>query len=72
MRHYIFRHICALKIYLQTLGTDDGEKLHNLRAGCAVKLAMGGESVQEDSVMSHIGWPGTNIKWLIITRDQRN
>lgn len=50
-----------LQFYLQTLGIDEGETPHSLRAGCAITLAMMGENVQTDSVMSHIGWSSSKM-----------
>lgn len=43
-----------LKYYLRTLGIDDGETPHSLRAGCAVTLAF--SDVDSRQLMSHVGW----------------
>lgn len=43
-----------LKYYLRTLGLDDGETPHSLRAGCAVTLALSDAASRQ--LMSHVGW----------------
>ena len=43
-----------LKLYLKEARVDAGERLHSLRAGCAITLALSG-SPRAD-VMGHVGW----------------
>ena len=44
-----------LKLYLRTLGIDEGETPHGLRGGCAVTLAFSGCGNSRD-IMDHVGW----------------
>ena len=43
-----------LKVYLDEMGSYDGETLHGFRAGCAITLALAGADLSE--IMDHVGW----------------
>ncbi|CAH1782570.1 unnamed protein product [Owenia fusiformis] len=48
-------HDC-LKYYLATLGLDEGETPHSLRAGCALTMVLSGAATSSSEVMRHVGW----------------
>ena len=43
-----------MKVYLKEMGSDNGETLHGLRAGCAITLALSGADLSE--ITDHVGW----------------
>nr|XP_034333807.1 uncharacterized protein LOC117691581 [Crassostrea gigas] len=45
-----------LKCYLITLGIDEGETPHSLRAGCAVHMCFSNAAHDVHDLMNHVGW----------------
>ena len=45
-----------LKFYLNTLGINQGETPHSLRAGCAISMRETTPQSNQEAVMSHVGW----------------
>ena len=43
-----------LKLYLKEMHADEGETLHDFRAGCAITLALSGADLAK--IMEHVGW----------------
>lgn len=45
-----------LKCYLVTLGIDEGETQHSIRAGCAVHICFSNAAHDVHDLINHAGW----------------